>query len=95
METTKVGIREFRADLAEYIASSTPVAVTRHGQTVGYFIPTHGQLEADIVALKKASISLDKLLEAQGLDIESVVADFKAARRRASTPDKKLKTKAL
>ncbi len=39
MEAIKVGIREFRADLAEYIASSTPVAVTRHGQTVGYFIP--------------------------------------------------------
>ena len=53
METTKVGIREFRADLADYIASSTPVAVTRHGQTVGYFIPTQGQVEADIAALKK------------------------------------------
>lgn len=38
MEATKVGIREFRADLAEYIAASTPVAVTRHGQTVGFFI---------------------------------------------------------
>jgi len=43
METAKVGIREFRAGLAEFIASDTPVAVTRHGQTVGYFIPTHGQ----------------------------------------------------
>jgi len=52
METTKVGIREFRSDLAEYIASSTPVAVTRHGQTVGYFIPTQGQIEADLAALK-------------------------------------------
>lgn len=39
MEATKVGIREFRADLAGYIAASSPVAVTRHGQTVGYFIP--------------------------------------------------------
>ena len=53
MEATKVGIREFRADLAEYIAASSPVAVTRHGQTVGYFIPVHGQAEADLVALKK------------------------------------------
>lgn len=94
METTKVGIREFRTDLAEYIASSTPVAVTRHGQTVGYFIPTHGQVEADMVALKKASKTLDKLLEAQGVDVESVVADFKAARRTASPPVKKLKAKA-
>jgi antitoxin (DNA-binding transcriptional repressor) of toxin-antitoxin stability system len=93
METTKVGIREFRADLAEYIASSKPVAVTRHGQTIGYFIPTHGQVQADIVALKKASKALDKLLEAQGVDVESVVSDFKAARRRASTPEKKLKAK--
>jgi antitoxin (DNA-binding transcriptional repressor) of toxin-antitoxin stability system len=94
MEMTKVGIREFRTDLAEYIASSTPVAVTRHGQTVGYFIPTHGQVEADVVALKKASKTLDKLLEAQGVDVESVVADFKTARRRASTPAKKLIAKA-
>ena len=89
---TKVGIREFRSDLAEYIASSTPVAVTRHGQTVGYFIPTQGQAEADLVALKKASKTLDKLLEAQGVDVEAVVMDFKAARTRA-TPSKKLKAK--
>ncbi len=93
METIKVGIREFRSDLADYIASSTPVAVTRHGQTVGYFIPTHGQVEADVAALKNASKVLDKLLEAQGVDVESVVADFKAARRKASTPMKKLKIK--
>ena len=94
METMKVGIREFRTDLAEYIASSTPVAVTRHGQTVGYFIPIHRQAEADIVALKKASKTLDELLEAQGVDVESVVADFKVARKRASAPAKKLKPKA-
>jgi antitoxin (DNA-binding transcriptional repressor) of toxin-antitoxin stability system len=88
MEMTKVGIREFRTDLAEYIASSAPVAVTRHGQTVGYFIPTHGQMESDVVALKKASKALDKLLEAQGVDVDSVVADFKVARRTAITSAK-------
>ena len=42
MKATKVGIREFRADLAEPIAASSPVAVTRHGQTAGYLIPVHG-----------------------------------------------------
>lgn len=88
METTKVGIREFRADLAGYIASSTPVAVTRHGQTVGYFIPAHGQLDADIAALKKASKTLDKLLAAQRVDIDAVVADFKVARKQSGTVKK-------
>ena len=43
MEATKVGMREFRSGLAEFIAAEAPVAVTRHGQTVGFFIPTKGQ----------------------------------------------------
>ena len=94
METAKVGIREFRADLAEYIASSTPVAVTRHGQTVGYFIPTQGQVEADLAALKKASKTLDRLLEAQGVDVEDVVADFKTVHKKKGTQPKKPKAKA-
>ena len=83
METAKIGIREFRADLAGYIASSTPVAVTRHGQTVGYFIPTLGQVEADVAVLKKASKTLDRLLAAHSVDVDAVVADFKVARKNA------------
>lgn len=88
MDTIKVGIREFRADLAEYIAASTPVAVTRHGQTVGFFIPAHAQVEGDLAALKKAGKALDKLLHAQQVDIEDVVAEFKAARKKAASPKK-------
>lgn len=81
MEATKVGIREFRADLATYIAASSPVAVTRHGQTVGYFIPVHGQAEADVAALQQAGQALDALLSERGLALEDLVADFKKARR--------------
>ena len=79
MDTTKVGIREFRSGLAEYIASETPVAITRHGQTVGFFIPTHGQADADMAALKKASAELDRLLAARSVDIEEVAPEFEAA----------------
>ena len=34
MQTTKVGIREFRENLADYLESKTPVAITRHGATI-------------------------------------------------------------
>ncbi len=88
MEATEVGIREFRAGMAEFIASSTPVAVTRHGQTIGYFIRTYGQPEADVAALKKASKTLDRLLAAKSIDVDAVVAEFKTTRKRASTPKK-------
>jgi hypothetical protein len=89
METPKVGIREFRAGLAEYIASHTSVAVTRHGQTVGYFIPTHGQADADLSALKRAAAELDRLLAASAVDIEEVAAEFKAARKAGAAVRRK------
>ena len=81
MEATKVGIREFRSGLAEFIASETTVAITRHGQTVGYFIPAHGQAEADIAALKRASAELDRLLGAHAVDPEAIAVEFKVARK--------------
>lgn len=88
MEATKVGIREFRAGMAEFIASSTPVAVTRHGQTIGYFIPAQGQGEGDTAALKKASKTLDRLLSAKSIDVDEVVGEFKAVRKQASSRKK-------
>lgn len=94
METTKLGIREFRMELAGVIASGAPVAVTRHGHTVGYFIPTRGPVEAELVALKKASKTLDRMLAARGVDVEAVAAEFKVARKQAS-PRKRAVEKAV
>ena len=85
MQATKVGIREFRAGLAEFIAAETPVAITRHGQTVGFFIPAHGQAEADVAALRRASAELDQLLAEKKVDIEEVAAEFRSARKRKSS----------
>jgi hypothetical protein len=92
MEATKVGIREFRAGIAKFIVSSKPVAVTRHGHTIGCFIPTHGQGDDDLAALKKTGKTLDGLLAAQNINVEEVVTDFKAARKQASTRKKSTAT---
>ena len=83
METTKVGIREFRAGLAEYIASDKPVAVTRHGQTVGIFIPTPGPSQADLLALQQASARLKAAMPLSEGEVDALVTDFKAERRSA------------
>ncbi|MBO9514988.1 MAG: type II toxin-antitoxin system Phd/YefM family antitoxin [Variovorax sp.] len=82
MDAVKVGIREFRAGLADFIDANAPVAITRHGQTVGYFIPAHGHSEAELAALKRASQALDDLLAQHEVDTEAVVAEFKQARRQ-------------
>lgn len=86
MKATKVGVREFRSGLAEFIASAVPVAVTRHGQTVGYFIPTHGQADTDLAALKKASAVFGRLLAAPSVDIDPAATELKAARKAGKRP---------
>lgn len=76
-----VGIREFRAGLADFIAAAEPVAVTRHGQTVGWFIPTPATVEAEVASLRTAADALDLLLAERGIDADEVVAEFQGARR--------------
>ena len=81
METTKVGLREFRSGITEYIASGTPIAITRHGQPVGFFIPAGGQAAADVAALHEASAVLDRLLAARGIEVEVIAKEFDSARK--------------
>lgn len=78
----RVGAREFREDLAEYLDSPTPVAVTRHGQTVGYYIPARGKVdEEEAHALKRAVEKLGALLSEHGISEDEVVREFRAGRR--------------
>lgn len=79
METQKIGMREFRDKLATYLLESdAPVAITRHGDTVGYFIPTRRKRsETERAALKEAAARWQEVLVSEGLSEEEVVADFK------------------
>lgn len=79
MEPVRVGIREFREKLANYVLESeTPLAITRHGDTVGYFIPARRRrTEEERAALKEAAAQLDALLVAKGVTEDELVKDFK------------------
>ena len=82
MEPTKVGVREFREKLAYFLEAGKPVAVTRHGETVGFYIPTRRKtVKKDLTALKAAAAQLDAMLEASGITEDELVEDFKRLRR--------------
>jgi antitoxin (DNA-binding transcriptional repressor) of toxin-antitoxin stability system len=84
METLKVGIREFRSHLPHYLLEvGQPVAITRHGETIGYYIPSREkQSEDDLASLKAAAARLDALLEAAQIDTEEVASEFATRRRQ-------------
>lgn len=85
---SKIGIREFRAGLAGFLATETPVAITRHGQTVGYFIPAQAlPCAADVDALRQAAAELDQQLAAHDVAGEAIAEDFRRARNKTKHTD--------
>ena len=79
METVKVGMREFRDKLATYLlASDVPVAITRHGDTVGYYLPARRKRsETERAALQEAAARWQEILTAEGISEDEALADFK------------------
>jgi antitoxin (DNA-binding transcriptional repressor) of toxin-antitoxin stability system len=90
-ETPGVGIREFRATLAEYIDADTPVTVTRHGQAVGLFVPLRRPSTEDMQRLQTAAANFHKVMPLTEDEVEEMVADFDALRRNRPLPNRSAK----
>ena len=81
MATLKVGVREFREQIASFLESETPVAVTRRGETLGVYVPTRRKRakSADFSELKAAADRLAEVLT--DVDEEELVTEFKRMRK--------------
>ena len=63
MNTVKIGIREFREKLAGYLESDQALAITRHGETLGFYIPAQKRSRtAELEAMRAAAKDLDEMI---------------------------------
>lgn len=84
METVKIGMREFRENLAGYLESGTPLAITRHGETLGFYIPAQKRSrKAEIAAMRAAAKELDQMIASLGASEDELMEDYKEIRRNA------------
>ena len=84
MQAVKVGIREFRENLSSFLESKTPVAITRHGATIGIYLPTRPKpSQVELEALRAAGEKLDAMIAAAGSNEEELMEDFKRLRRES------------
>jgi hypothetical protein len=78
MDTVKVGMREFREKLAGYLEAGTPLAIMRHGQTLGYYIPAQKRSrKADLAAMRAAAKELDGMIASWGASEDELMAEYK------------------
>ena len=74
----KVGVREFRSNIGKYIDSAESIEVSRHGQTVGYFVPVRKKLDkADLEAFMIAARKVEALLSDRDINEEELIQEFK------------------
>ncbi len=84
METEKVDMREFRENLASYVEAGRPLAIMRHGETLGFFIPARKRnRKAEVEAMRAAAKQLDAMIGAWGASEDELMAEYKEIRRRA------------
>jgi antitoxin (DNA-binding transcriptional repressor) of toxin-antitoxin stability system len=82
LQTQKVGIREFREHLASFLEASDPIAITRHGETIGIFIPARPSRKvSELEALRAAADYLDRQIASAGVSEDELLQDFKESRR--------------
>ncbi len=82
METEKIGIREFRENLAGYLESGRPLAITRHGETLGFYIPAQKRSrKAEIEAMQAAAKELDAMIAAWGASEDELMREYTEIRR--------------
>jgi hypothetical protein len=84
METEKIGIREFRENLAGYLEGGKPLAITRHGETLGFFIPAQKKSrKAEVEAMRAAAKELDAMIAAWGSSEDDLMREYKQVQRTA------------
>jgi hypothetical protein len=71
-----------RQHYTSFLDSEQPVAITRHGATIGYYIPVHvKQSQAD--ALRRAGGLVDAMVAGMRATEDELVTEFKSTRSRA------------
>jgi len=84
METLRVGIREFRERLAGYLEAGTPLAIMRHGETLGYYIPAKKKTrKVELEAMRAAAKDLDEMIASWNTTEDALVEEYKEIRRTA------------
>lgn len=88
METEKIGMREFREHLAGYLEGGRPLAITRHGETLGFFIPAQKRSRmAEVKAMRAAAKDLDAMIATWGASEDQLMGEYKEIQR--TTREKK------
>jgi hypothetical protein len=75
-----VGVREFRDHATAFLSGTDPIAVSKHGQVIGFYIPVERDREQATRAIEQLGRTVERLLEDTGMS-EDQLAELLDLRR--------------
>ncbi|GAB3264679.1 hypothetical protein [Arthrobacter pigmenti] len=78
-----VGVREFRDHATSYLSGSDPIAVSKHGRVVGFYVPLQHDDDEVTAAVTKLGETVGKVLTESGLTEDELAELFDLRDRRA------------
>ena len=79
-----VGIREFRDHATRYLAGGSVLAIERHDQIIGFYIPVKPAPEDKVrPALERLTKAVDRVLAETGMSEAELTTELRPATRRA------------
>jgi hypothetical protein len=77
-----VGVREFRDHATAYLSGSKPVAVSKHGHVIGFYIPVDRDDEQVARALDRLDATVHGILTESGMSEDELAEQFDLRRRQ-------------
>lgn len=83
----RVGIREFRDHATQYLSNDEVLAIERHGQTIGFYIPTGvSRQESFAQALERLEETVQRVLTDTELSEDELSRLYDLKRRLPERP---------
>lgn len=82
-ELKTVGVREFRDRATAYLSGAEPVAVSKHGRVIGFYVPLERDATEARRALAQLADSVQRVVAESGMS-EDELAQLLDLRRPAS-----------
>ena len=78
--------------LAGYLEGGRSLAITRHGETLGFFIPAQKRdRKAELEAMRAAAKDLDAMIVSWGASEDELIGDYKEIRQASGEKKRNLK----
>ncbi len=77
-----VGVQDFRDHATHYLSGTTPVAASKHGRVIGFYLPLQRDEGEVARALAQLSEGVEQAIENSGLSENELAALFDLRRQR-------------